>query len=64
MYHVSAQGVGERMINVHDYYHVPTYVALHEMRWHAAWLYDVHRMCADAAAVSRGTSYVTTETSS
>ena len=32
-----------------------TYVALHEVTW--AWLYGVHRTCAETAAVSCGTSH-------
>ena len=27
------------------------------MKWHAAWLYGVHRTCAETAAVSCGTSH-------
>ena len=27
------------------------------MKWHGAWLYDVHRTCAETAAVSCGTSH-------
>ena len=27
------------------------------MMWHGAWLYGVHRTCAETAAVSRGTSH-------
>ena len=27
------------------------------MKWHGAWLYDVHRTCAEMAAVSCGTSH-------
>ena len=27
------------------------------MKWHSAWLYCVHRTCAETAAVSCGTSY-------
>ena len=27
------------------------------MKWHGAWLYGVHRTCAETAAVSCGTSY-------
>ena len=44
-----------------------TYVALYEdaytlrmwlcMKWHGAWLYGVHRISADTAAVSCGTSH-------
>ena len=30
------------------------------MKWHGAWLYGVHRTCAEMAAVSCGTSHVTT----
>ena len=32
-----------------------TYVALHEV--HGAWLYGVHRICTEMAAVSCGTSH-------
>ena len=28
------------------------------MKWHGAWLYGVHRTCAETAAVSCGTSHV------
>ena len=28
------------------------------MKWHGAWLYGVHRICAETAAVSCGTSHV------
>ena len=28
------------------------------MKWHGAWLYGVHRTCAEPAAVSCGTSHV------
>ena len=27
------------------------------MKWHSAWLYDVHRTCAETAAVPCGTSH-------
>ena len=27
------------------------------MKWHGAWLYDVHKTCAETAAVSCGTSH-------
>ena len=30
------------------------------MKWHGAWLYGVHRTCAETAAVSCGTSHVST----
>ena len=34
MYHVSAQGVDERMINVHYYYYYQSLVAKEEVRVH------------------------------
>ena len=34
-----------------------TYLALHD----GAWLYGVHRTCAETAAISRGTSHATTK---
>ena len=38
----------------------PTFVAWTEVPLETgAWLYGVHRTCADTAAVSRGTSHVT-----
>ena len=30
------------------------------MKWHGAWLYGVHRTCAEMAAVSCGTSHAST----
>ena len=30
------------------------------MKWHCAWLYGVHRTCAETAAVSCGTSHAST----
>ena len=28
----------------------PTYVALHEVMWHGAWLYGLHRRCLDGSS--------------
>jgi len=39
----------------------PTYVVLHQATWHAAWLYGVHRTCAETATVTRGTIHMTTK---
>ena len=38
---------------------LPTYVILDEVTGHDARLHGVHRTCAETAAVSRGTSHVT-----
>ena len=50
------QGAGYSCTRMH-----PTYVVLHEMTVHDAWLYGVHKTCSETAAVSRGTSHVTTK---
>ena len=36
-------------------------VALREVMWHGEWLYSVHTQHTETAAVSRGTSHVTTK---
>ena len=37
--------------------HAYTLRMWHCMKWHGAWLYGVHRTCAEMAAVSCGTSH-------
>ena len=34
------------------------------MKWHGAWLYGVHRTCAETAAISSGTSHASAVTTS
>ena len=51
--HSARSAGGSLQLNTHTPY---IYMALHEVTY--AWLYGVHRTCAETAAVSCGISYV------